>query len=125
VENESQIISESDVVDEVAPAESAPSNLPLVITLIALLVFFGFETLQLFSERNNLRLVKGNQEGAIQESQKIQQQFKMILTKTSELADKGHAGAKLVVDELQKRGLEFTPEAKPEIPDAKAMPALK
>jgi hypothetical protein len=125
VENESQIVSESDVVDAAAPVESASSNLPLVITLIALLVFFGFQTLQLFSERSNLRLVKGNQEGAIQESQKIQQQFKTILTKTSELANQGHAGAKLVVDELQKRGLEFTPEAKPEKPDAKTMPTLK
>ena len=89
-------------------AESAPpasSNLPLIITLAALTLYFGFETLQSFNERVNLTAVKSNQEAAIQEAQKVQGQFKTLVAKTSELAEQGHAGAKMVMDELLKRGV--------------------
>ena len=94
-------------------AKESPSNLPFVITLAALLLFFGFQTLSLFTERANLSMVKSNQDGALQEAQKVQSQFKILLTKTSELADQGHAGAKLVMDGLQKQGVGFAPDSGP------------
>ena len=98
--------------------EKTVLNLPFIITLLALTLYFGFQSLQLASERSNLTAVKSNQEAAIQEAQKVQLQFKALVTKTSQLADQGHAGARMVMEELQKRGIGFAPEAK--APETKA-----
>ena len=76
--------------------------------------------MQLSIERNNLGVVKANQDAAMQEAQKIQAQFKTLVTKTGELAAQGHAGAKMVMEELQKRGLGAAPEAI--MPETKAPP---
>ena len=100
----------------------APSvlTLPFIITLVAVTIYFAFQTLQLSIERNNLGLVKANQDAAMQEAQKVQAQFKTLVTKTGELAGQGHAGAKMVMEELQKRGLGAAPEAI--MPETKAPP---
>ena len=95
----------------VAPAVEPGLNLPLTILLIALVLWFGFQTLQLASERANLGEARGHQEAAMQEAQKLRTQFESLISKTSELANKGHAGAKLVMEELQKRGMAAQPEA--------------
>ena len=97
------------------------SNLPLIITLVALVLYFSFQTLMLFSERGNLGFVKSNQDGALQEAQKVQAQFKVLVTKTSELASQGHAGAKMVMEGLERQGVGFAPESSAPIkPAAKA-----
>lgn len=116
---------------EAVGGEPAPtqSNLPLVITLVALLTYFGFQTFSLLAERDNLGHVKSSQENALQEAQKIQSQFRTLVTKTGELADKGHSGAKLVMEGLQRQGMgmagpaakapEQAPEKVPEKAEAK------
>ena len=93
--------------------EKSPPRLPLILTLTALTLYFGFQTLQLLYERNNLVMVKSSQEAAIQEAQKVQTQFKTLVGKTSDLADKGHAGAKMVMEELLKRGVSSAPQTAP------------
>jgi hypothetical protein len=92
-----------------APVERG-TNLPLTILLSALVLWFGFQTLQLATERANLGEARGHQEAAMQEAQKLRTQFESLISKTSELANKGHAGAKLVMEELQKRGMGTQPE---------------
>ena len=109
---------EAERVDPAIAQERAYSNLPLILTLAALIVYFGFQTLQLLGERSNMTVVKSNQEAAIQEAQKVQAQFKNLVDKTSELADQGHAGAKMVMEELLKRGVSSAPQAMP--PETKA-----
>ena len=121
---------DNDTAEEVG-GEPAPtqSNLPLVITLVALLTYFGFQTFALLAERGNLGHVKSSQENALQEAQKIQSQFRTLVTKTGELADKGHTGAKLVMEGLQRQGMgmagpaakaaEQAPEKVPEKAEAK------
>lgn len=103
-------------------AQPSPSNLPLIITLAALLIYFGFQTISLLAERSNLGLIKASQEQSLQEAQKTQAQFRAIVTKTGELADKGHAGAKMVMEGLQRQGMGAmgAPSKVPGKPDAKA-----
>src|SRR5262249_19304677 len=79
------LVEEEEVQEQVA-AETTWSNLPFIITLAALTIYFGFQTAQLLSERGNLAQVKSNQEAAIQEAQKVQTQFRNLVTKTSQLA---------------------------------------
>jgi hypothetical protein len=109
----------------VVPAsEPAGVNWPLTLTIVSLLVWFGFQAFQLMRERSNLILVKSNQDAAVQESQKVQTQFQNVIAKTSELANQGHAGAKMVMEQLQKQGLALAPETKPEsTPESKSEPA--
>jgi hypothetical protein len=106
-------VDEAERVDSAIAQERAYSNLPFILTLAALIIYFGFQTLQLLGERSNMTVVKSNQEAAIQEAQKVQAQFKNLVDKTSELADQGHAGAKMVMEELLKRGVSSAPQAMP------------
>jgi hypothetical protein len=110
---ETENANEVEPVDTPAAVEKTPLNLPLILTLTALTIYFGFQTLQFFYERNNLVMVKSSQEAATQEAQKIQTQFKTLVSKTSELADKGHAGATMVMEELLKRGVSSAPQPVP------------
>ncbi|HEX9264754.1 MAG TPA: hypothetical protein VF977_10315 [Candidatus Binatia bacterium] len=120
--DENENVAAPEQTDENVATAKTGSNLPFIVTLVALTIYFGFQTLQLLSERGNLGLVKSNQDAAIQEAQKVQTQFKTLVTKTGQLADQGHAGAKMVMEELQKRGVGFAPETKP--PETK-MPGTK
>lgn len=90
-------------------AAKSPLTIPFNITLVALLLFFGFQMLQLIIERGNLGTVKSNQDAALQEAQKIQEQFKTLVGKTNQLADQGHAGARMVMEGLQRQGLGAPP----------------
>jgi hypothetical protein len=100
------------VNDDTPAAPHPASNLPLIMILAALTIYFGFGTLQGLTEKANLSAAKSNQSAAIQEAQKVQARFKVLVSKTSELADQGHAGAKLVMEELLQRGVGASPDAK-------------
>jgi hypothetical protein len=76
------------------------------------LIYFAFQTIQLIAQRSELIVVKSSQEGPLQEAQKVQDQFKTIMTKTSELAKPRHAGAKMVLDGLQTAGSGPAPKAR-------------
>ena len=56
-------------------------------------------------ERNNLIAVKGNFDAGMKEAEKMQAQLQALVTQTSELAGKGNASARAVVDELAKKGI--------------------
>jgi hypothetical protein len=121
---DSEQVEEEETLEEQEPEEKhGGSSIALTLTLVSLVLWFGFQAFQLVRDRSSLQVVKANQETAMQESEKIRTQFQTLMTKTAELANKGHAGAKMVIDELQKRGLGVgaAPEEKPpEKPDSKA-----
>jgi hypothetical protein len=100
---------EREQTSEIAEPARPMSNLPFIITLVALLLYFGFQTLQFMVERGNLGMMKASQDSALQEAQKVQEQFKTLVTKTNQLADQGHAGARMVIEGLQRQGLGATP----------------
>ncbi|MGE5819288.1 MAG: hypothetical protein ACM37Z_14795 [Deltaproteobacteria bacterium] len=110
--NEPEVV-EEETVEEPLPKRSGASSIALTVTIVCLILWFGFQTFQLLRDRGNLGFVKANQESAMQESEKVQVQFKTLLSKIAELANQGHAGAKMVMDELQKRGVGFAPKETP------------
>jgi hypothetical protein len=122
--DENENVVEAESTEEYVAEERSHSNLPLIVLMAALTIYFAFQTLQLLSERGNLGLVKGNQDSAIQEAQKVQTQFKTLVTKTGQLADQGHPGARMVMEELQRRGVGFASEVPPptKMPESKAPP---
>jgi hypothetical protein len=107
---------ETDQENEAAqpgPVDRRASSLPLVLTLASLLTWFGFQTVALVFERNQLISFKSNYDAAMQEAQKMQAQLEALITKTAELASKGNASAKVVIEELQKRGIPVQPATPP------------
>lgn len=109
MEADEKSISEADAAEEVAPAENNNLRVAFLLTLLALLVWHGSQTVYFLRDRTSISLAKESQDAALLESQKIQSQFQTLMTKTAELAAKGHPGAKMVVDELQKRGVGLAP----------------
>ncbi|HZA54075.1 MAG TPA: hypothetical protein VE616_07485 [Candidatus Udaeobacter sp.] len=95
------------------PREARGSSLPLIFTIISLLIWFAFQTVQLVFERTNLGALKSNLEAPMQELQKMQSQLQSLITKTAELANQGNPGAKAVVEELEKRGIPIRSAAPP------------
>ncbi len=95
------------------PAGRAGSTLPVAVTLVALLIWFGFQTADLVIERNQLTTVKSNYDVAVQDAEKMQRQLQTLITQTNELAGKGNANAKAVIEELKKRGISPPPSAPP------------
>lgn len=123
MENDSEQLEEDESVTEAEPVKekTGGSSIALTITIVSLILWFGFQAFQLVRDRSGLRLLKANQETAIQESAKIRTQFQTLMTKTAELANQGHAGAKMVIDELQKRGVGIAPDERPtEKPETKS-----
>ncbi|MGE5303151.1 MAG: hypothetical protein ACM3TN_07455 [Alphaproteobacteria bacterium] len=113
MEHEPEILEEDEEeAEELVPERSGASSVALTVTIVCLVLWFGFQAVQLVKDRGNLGLVKANQESAIQESEKVQVQFKTLMGKIAQLANEGHAGAKMVMDELQKTGVGFAPEEK-------------
>jgi len=56
--------------------------------------------------------VRANQETTYQQAVKLRAQLDSIAAKTQILADQGNAGAKTIVEELQKRGVTINPNMK-------------
>ena len=115
MENESQTtekIRDNDAAKP-GPGERRVSSLPLILTVVSLLVWFGFQTVQLVLERSDLSQLKGNLEAAMQESQKARAQLEALITKTAELASQGNASAKTVVEELERKGIPIKAAAQP------------
>lgn len=77
----------------------------LTLTIVSLLIWFGFQTVALVLERNQLSALKSNFEAAAGEAQKMQAQLQTLITQTAELASKGNASAKAAVEELAKKGV--------------------
>ncbi len=86
-------------------------NLSLLFLIIALLMWFGFQTIQLVNERNSLKSLDGNQEQTMINSQKMRTQLDAIAAGTKRLADQGNANAQLVVQQLAKNGININPNA--------------
>ena len=112
-EFESQEHQRADETARPAPAESPALRRPLALTLVALLVWFGFQTVDLALERGNLTSLKSSYDPAAQEAEKIRSQVETLITKTAELASKGNPNAKTAVEELQKRGIPIQSAAPP------------
>ena len=83
--------------------------IPLLIGLVALVAFLGFQSVELWAVRGTLDSQRESQNNAIEASQKMRQQLNTIASKTAELAQKGDPDAKALVDAYAKRGLQFVP----------------
>ena len=85
--------------------------LPMLVTLITLTVWFGFQTYQLLQERKNLSVLAANQEPMVKNSQKMRAQLDALASGTSRLAQRGNPNAQQIVSALAQRGITINPNA--------------
>ena len=114
--------------DEQPPVQSGPHRQheqdapasPFLPILVLALTFTGwatFQTVMLWREADALSKLRANQEQQMQNAGKLRQELDSVARETAKLAEDGNAGAKLIVDELRKRGVTINPQAVP-IPQA-------
>jgi hypothetical protein len=87
--------------------------LPLLLILITLVLWFGFQTAQLVKERGNLKTLQANQEKMLNNAQKMRAQLDAIAAGTARLAQQGNANAAQVVNALKAKGISINPNATP------------
>ncbi len=89
-------------------AQQAPLRspfLPLLLAAMALLGWMGFQTWQLFTDRQALLAAHANQQQTVDNAAKLRGSLDALAADTQGLADAGNASARLLVEELKKRGV--------------------
>ena len=86
---------------------------PLLILALAFAAWSAFQTVMLWREADALSTLRANQERQTQDAGKLRQQLDSIARDTAKLAENGNVGARLIVDELRKRGVTINPQAAP------------
>jgi type II secretory pathway component PulL len=95
-------------------SEQKQNNLfvPMLLIALAVLVWSGFQTFQLYQERASLANLRINQETTYQNAQKMRTQLDALAAGTQQLARSGNKNAQAVVNALQQRGITINPEVK-------------
>lgn len=94
--------------------------LPALIALLSLVVWFSFQAFQLYEERDALNSAHAAQEQQMAASTKLRASLETMANDTARLAQQGNANARLLVEELRKRGVTINPPDTPAAPDAEA-----
>lgn len=94
-------------------AERPSAFVPVTLFGAALLVALGFQAWQLVTERAQLKEAFASQAQVVQNATEFRARLDKVARDTQLLADKGNANAKVVVEELRKRGITINPNAGP------------
>lgn len=93
------------------PSAEQSVFIPLAILTLAAVAWAGFQTAQLLRERDLLTAAHINQERPMENAKKLREGLDTLAKQTQLLANKGNTSAKLVVDELKKRGITINPDS--------------
>jgi hypothetical protein len=79
--------------------------LPLLLIALALLTWLAFQGVQLGLEQRQLRLAQASLDTQHEAATKLRAALNALATATAKLASDGNANARVVVEELRKRGV--------------------
>jgi hypothetical protein len=82
---------------------------PLFLGLLTLAIWFGFQTVQLLKEKENLATLRTNQTKVYENAQKMRTQLDALAAETAKLAQAGNPNAALIVNALKQRGITIDP----------------
>lgn len=90
-----------------------PNNpfVPLLLATIGLLAWFVLQSWLLMDERAALRAARAAQQQTVDNATKLRQALDALAADTQRLADAGNPNARLLVDELRRRGITIDPNA--------------
>jgi len=93
--------------------EAQSAFLPLLLLTLGLLGWFCFQATQLLRERAALGQSHAAQQTQVDQSQQLRNSLDALARDTANLADQGNPNAKLIVEQLRKRGITINPNAAP------------
>ena len=82
---------------------------PLALIAGAFVVWLGFQTVQLWMERQQIALAQAGLEIQEQNATKLRASLDAVATSTAKLAADGNSIARTIVEELRKRGVTINP----------------
>lgn len=88
---------------------------PMLLLGLTLLIWLGFQCVQLLNERSALLTAHAAQQQTVDSAGKLRASLDALAADTQRLADAGNPNAGALVAELRKRGITINPNApKPE-----------
>jgi hypothetical protein len=90
--------------------------LPLMLLVVGAVAWPAFQLYQMVNEKQLLATVFGNQARQFEESGRMRSALEGLARETAQLAARGNPSAKLVVDQLARRGVNISPNAQPSAP---------
>lgn len=95
----------------VAPVAPAARSLflPAVLFALAFTGWLAFQTMQLVGERQQLAAARTNLDPMELNATKLRTALDALATATAKLASDGNANARVIVEELRKRGVTINP----------------
>lgn len=78
---------------------------PLLIAALGLVTWSGFQLYQLRQDITTLTQAHANQESGMEKAKRMRQTLDALATQTKRLSDAGNPNARLVIDEMAKRGI--------------------
>jgi hypothetical protein len=109
------------VASRVPPA-LASAFVPVLLCALTLLVWFAFQSVLLLGDRDALQATRQAQQATVDNAGKLRASLDALAVDTQRLAEAGNPSAKLLVDELRKRGITINPAAPTTSPSKTAAP---
>lgn len=106
-----ELLVETEPDERDAPRPAVGPWSALVFIVLAMLIWFGYQTWNLQREYGQLRSLHANQDAALEAVRKRQAQLESIARRVYALAQTGHSEATLIAQELARRGVTVSPEA--------------
>jgi len=78
---------------------------PVSLIVVSFFVLLAFETGYAIHDRQALAQQRQSQEPVVQEAVKLRQQLETLASKTGQLAAEGDEGAKAVVEQMKRQGI--------------------
>jgi hypothetical protein len=100
--------------DPNAAGHSAPSHsafVPLLLSTLALLVFFSFQAVQAYGQRQALLATHLAQQQTVDNAGRLRTNLDALAADTQRMADAGNPNAGALVAELRRRGITFNAAA--------------
>ena len=89
---------------------------PMLLLTLAVGVGLAFQTAQLLTERQQLAAAQATLDVQLQGATKLRAALDGLATATAKLATEGNANARVIVEELRKRGITINPPLAPAAP---------
>jgi uncharacterized protein HemX len=86
---------------------------PALLLALAFVLWLAFQAVQLVHEQQQLNAATANLQSQAQVATKLRAALDALATSTARLAADGNANARVIVDELRKRGVTINPPGTP------------
>ncbi len=90
--------------------------LPMLLLSLAFVAWLGFQALQQWTDREQVAQALAGLEAPEQNATKLRASLDAVATQTSRMASEGNPNARLIVDELRKRGITINPNGATKAP---------